>query len=262
MPKDSNHLDLLDFSVPFTLDGCPVRVNEETQQGTVGHFWKWYGSNLLSHTLRGGFAEYIVGLALGIDMHYARYNWNPADVFYEYPTEEPVDSPKHYIRIECKTSGFLESPNQRKLNQPVFSIAPSFDCDKGKLCEPKARWSDLYVFCLFTEKDCTKANALDLNQWEFYVLPTYKLNDNKLFWAMDKGKFLYDENGKHIYAESENQQRISLIRIQRYAERGEITKATFSTLKAAIDSACAEIVPNHRFKTPEEIRAEQKTAEQ
>ena len=31
--------------------------------------------------------------------------------------------------------------------------------------------ADIYVFCVQTERDLKRWNALDLEQWEFYVLP-------------------------------------------------------------------------------------------
>jgi hypothetical protein len=33
------------------------------------------------------------------------------------------------------------------------------------------------VFCLFTEQDKDKAKILDTNSWEFYVLPTKRINE-------------------------------------------------------------------------------------
>lgn len=38
------------------------------------------------------------------------------------------------------------------------------------------RWSDLYVFCLYASKD-RHESPLRLEQWEFYILPTYVLNE-------------------------------------------------------------------------------------
>ncbi len=33
-----------------------------------------------------------------------------------------------------------------------------------------------YVFCLYTERDREAADVLDLDKWEFYVLPTGRIN--------------------------------------------------------------------------------------
>ncbi len=46
------------------------------------------------------------------------------------------------------------------------------------MSEHETRESDIYVFCLYTEKDKLKANTLDADMWEFYVLPTKIINDD------------------------------------------------------------------------------------
>lgn len=35
----------------------------------------------------------------------------------------------------------------------------------------------MYVFCLLKMKDQQEINPLKLEQWEFYVLPTYKIDN-------------------------------------------------------------------------------------
>ena len=38
------------------------------------------------------------------------------------------------------------------------------------------RQADVYVFAVLAHKDKTTVDPLDLSQWEFYVVPTAKLN--------------------------------------------------------------------------------------
>ena len=42
--------------------------------------------------------------------------------------------------------------------------------------EPK-RHADLYVFCLLKHKESSTIDPLKLEQWEFYVVPTFVLNN-------------------------------------------------------------------------------------
>ncbi len=36
--------------------------------------------------------------------------------------------------------------------------------------------ADCYVFCVYTETERSKANVLDMSQWEFYVVATERIN--------------------------------------------------------------------------------------
>ena len=104
-------------------------------------FWAWQASDLLSNTLRGALAEYIVATALDIDSEDSRTG------FYEY------DLLYGDTRIEVKSSAYLQTWER--------------DAD---------RRSDIYVFCLFTEKDRASANPMLLEQWTFYVVRTDDIN--------------------------------------------------------------------------------------
>ena len=60
----------------------------------------------------------------------------------------------------------------------MFGIKPTrLQGEDGRYSEEMRRQSDVYIFCLFAEKDSGKANPLQLERWEFYVLPTCKLNE-------------------------------------------------------------------------------------
>ena len=46
----------------------------------------------------------------------------------------------------------------------------------ASLAEQATRSADLYVFCLYPERDKSKTNVLEVLAWEFYVVPTEILN--------------------------------------------------------------------------------------
>lgn len=142
----------------FTYDGMPVGI-------LLNDFWAWNSSDLLNNTLRGALAEFIVASALGIDTTVSRQDWTAYDLL----------SPSGR-KIEVKCSAYLQSWNPERLSKIQFSIRParSWDAENDFSADLK-RWSDLYVFCLYASKDRSET-PLQLERWEFYVLPTEVLN--------------------------------------------------------------------------------------
>lgn len=144
--------------------------NEPLPKGaTLLHFWQWMGSDLMSNTLRGALGEYLVALAVGAAdaRDGVQEEWAPYD----------VQSPDG-VKIEVKTSAYIQTWYQSRLYQPDFDIAPKegWDAETGLRIEEKKRWADVYVFCLHHHQDQTTVNPLDLSQWTFYVLPAATLD--------------------------------------------------------------------------------------
>ena len=136
---------------------------------TLLHFWQWMGSDLMSNTLRGALGEYLVALAVGAadTMNGVQEEWAPYD----------VHSPDG-VKIEVKTSAYIQTWHQSALNPPRFGIAPrmAWDAATNSWTIAKQRWADVYAFCLHHHQDQTTVNPLDLSQWTFYVLPTATLD--------------------------------------------------------------------------------------
>lgn len=135
-------------------------------QQKILDFWAWNSSDLLNNTLRGALAEYIVALALNIDLSSPRQDWTEYDLV-----------TKDRTRIEVKCSAYLQSWKQHKLSSIRFTCAPSQAFVNQAYDGDYARHSDIYVFCLFSSRDPQTANPLNLDQWLFYILPTKKLNE-------------------------------------------------------------------------------------
>lgn len=117
-------------------------------------FWKWSSSNLLSNTTRGIFAEFLVATATDVDLNTPREEWAEFDLI----------TPDG-IRIEVKSAAFIQTWEQKDFSKISFSI--------------KSRNSDVYVMCLLKTKDQEKIDALDLNQWVFYVLSIKEIENYK-----------------------------------------------------------------------------------
>ena len=136
---------------------------------TLLHFWQWMGSDLMSNTLRGALGEYLVALAVGAAdaRDGVQEEWAPYD----------VQSPDG-IKIEVKTSAYIQTWYQSKLYPPRFDIAikTAWVAATNSWTAEKKRWSDVYVFCLHHHQDQSTVNPLDLAQWTFYVLPAATLD--------------------------------------------------------------------------------------
>ena len=154
------------------------RFNDNPLQTTVKDFWAWSMSRLIADGPRGDLAEFIVNTALGIDTTEPKHGWGECDIIYDG------------IRIEVKCSSLLQAWERETIPKPVFSIAKRIGCDVeetdtgyryiGRSIDDKPeRRSECYIFCLFKETDRAKADPLQLEQWDFYIVPT-KTIDEKL----------------------------------------------------------------------------------
>ena len=129
-------------------NGLPLGYN-------ILNFWKWSMSDVLSNATRGLFAEFIVATAVGFEPSSVRDEWGDYDL--------TADNGK--IKIEVKSSAFIQSWEQKELSKIIFST--------------KSRKSDIYVFCLLKHTDQSTIDPLKMEQWEFYILSTLTLNNYK-----------------------------------------------------------------------------------
>jgi hypothetical protein len=153
---------------PILKDGGEyLKYKGKNTKATLLDFWCWSTSDILSNVTRGVFAEFVVATAMNIDINKPRDEWSAYDLITSTG-----------IRIEVKSSAYLQSWSQKRLSTISFSISPARYWDRnGKKVKEKKRNSDVYVFCLLKTKDKSKVNPLDLSQWEFYILSTEKINN-------------------------------------------------------------------------------------
>ena len=147
----------------FTLHGSGAGIS-------VKDFWSWAYSDLLNNTQRGVMAEFLVYSSFKSEYPppprtQMRVNWLPFD----------VTSPSGR-RIEVKSAAYLQSWTTDFPAQIQYDIAPKLAWDGKNYATEAKRNCDLFVFCLYTALTRDKS-ILDLDYWEFYVLPTYILND-------------------------------------------------------------------------------------
>ena len=183
------------------------RMNGE-ELFSVKDFWQYEYSQLLG--LSAEIAEFLVARALGIDKAENVNYWTAYDMAYRNK------------RIEVKASVYIHPWNTKISKSRSFSIEPTNNAywgngsdgvSRGKI---RSRQSEIYVFCLNRNKDLDHVDPLRVDDWVFYVVPTYVINN-------------YCRNNP-------NQKTISLSAVQRLAKAG----VGFPELRARVDSAIKE----------------------
>lgn len=147
----------------------PLTGAEPFIDGTVADFWRWALSDLRMNLARGYLVEYLVARALN-DPAPARVEWGPWDV-------QAADG----TLVEIKACGRLQSWTTRKLSTPAWTF---------KSVRADRVWSDtvgdylpvdpasrvhVWVFALQTAEDPASYDPLDVDQWQFRVMPHREL---------------------------------------------------------------------------------------
>lgn len=125
---------------------------------SLGQFWAWAYSDVLSNRNRGILAEFLVGAALDV-LDPPRVEWAAYDHLYRGR------------RIEVKAASYIQQWAQPRRSTISFDIAPKLPDNivrGGQLV--RARTADCFVFGLFGATDPVIADVLDLGSWQFYVV--------------------------------------------------------------------------------------------
>jgi hypothetical protein len=82
------------------------------------------------------------------------------------------------VKIEVKTSAYLQAWKQTKLSIPSFGIAKKqgWVGETNEWDGKHKRHADIYVFCLLHHQDKDSVEPLDVNQWTFFLVKTDQLN--------------------------------------------------------------------------------------
>jgi len=168
---------------------------------SIGEFWAWAYSDVLSNQNRAVFAEFIVGRALGVTGG-TRREWDYVDHEYNDKT------------IEVRATGFTQRWSDKTTRSPRFKIRKSkgWRAASNEYALETVRSAHCYVFCVYAETGRSRVNVLDLSKWEFLVISKTKLNA--------------------IFGD---QKTVALRVIRKYCEETD-----FKGLKATVDAALAE----------------------
>ena len=176
---------------------------------SVLDFWQYAYSQLegLADTL----AEFFVAKALGIEKAENVNYWTAYDMAYRNK------------RIEVKATRYVHPWNTHISKVRTFSIEPTnsdywgsseIGINNGRKL---SRQSEVYVFCLNNNMDIENSNPLKVDDWVFFVVPTFVINN-----------YCQDNPG---------QKKISLNVVKRLSNGGVAFDALKSTVDAAIDKS-------------------------
>jgi len=131
-------------------------------------FWRFHYSNI--YDIQGRIAEFIVAQALDIRASQNDQYWTLWDLTYRG------------IRVEVKETSYYHSFNKEgKVSQQrsfrIPKASGSYDPEVSGNNE-YCRQNDVYVFCLNTGYTKEESYPLNLNNWEFYIVPTSVINEN------------------------------------------------------------------------------------
>jgi hypothetical protein len=141
--------------------------NRKESSYSVMDFWQWSTSDLVSNATRGMLAEFIVATALGVDLNRLREEWSTWDL-----------TISDNLTVEVKCSGYIQTWGHDKLSKIKFSIKKTQAWNEvtGKYEGIKKRHATVYIFALLNPQVQEGIDPLDLDQWDFYILPTKTLD--------------------------------------------------------------------------------------
>jgi hypothetical protein len=144
----------------------PLHVHGRHLPASVLTFWQWSASDLISNAMRGRLAEYLVALALGV-ADGVRIEWDAYDL-------QTVPG----STVEVKSAAYLQRWHQHRPSVITFDIHPTlgWTAATNTYSPERKRQADVYVFALLAHRDKATLDPLNLDQWEFYVLPTAVLD--------------------------------------------------------------------------------------
>ena len=125
------------------------------------NFWQWYASGIVGNTLRGILAEFIVAQALNLT-HTLRSEWDAYDLLLP-----------NGVKIEIKSAAYIQSWFQKEPSKISFDIHKTKEMDNqtNQLADELKRQADIYVFCLLKHRNKNTIDPLNMDQWDFFILP-------------------------------------------------------------------------------------------
>lgn len=133
----------------------------------ISDFWKWACSDLIIPTNRQDFATYLVADSLELTKM-PRINWENADLRYRKK------------KIAIRSSAYVEHWKQKRPRRLSFDVSPKkgLDAKTEESVTFRNRHPEIYVFAVVNEKDLKKIDLLNLDQWQFYIVDTDRLDEH------------------------------------------------------------------------------------
>jgi hypothetical protein len=169
------------------------------QNSSLSDFWSWAFGDLCDDDIKGIFAEWMVLKLLGIPSK-RRISWANSDIITQDGVRIEVKASSHWQSWKLlDESGTLRVPPLHPISlnsRGKIKFGGLRARDAVTVADPSknvAFKSDIYVFAFQHEEEPEMWNAMDLSQWEFYVLPVKALED--LGWGSVPLKKFRPEQG-------------------------------------------------------------------
>jgi hypothetical protein len=161
------HGELGPLQAPRRTGAEPFHSGGQLLGFRLDDFWAWSVSDLVSNATRGRLAEYLVARGLGLSTAGVRNEWAAYD----------LTTPSG-IRVEVKSAAYLQAWYQRRPSIISFRTRATraWDPETNILASEAARQADVYVFALLAHPDKATLDPMNVEQWQFYVVPTRVLN--------------------------------------------------------------------------------------
>jgi hypothetical protein len=158
---------LTGWSASCTDDSSDDLDLAEIRQRTLGRVSAVFDRPVMQNNFRSLFAEHLVGELIGPSWTHVGDDWLSWDF------------ERSGVRLEVKQSAARQSWKSNGPSKPAFDIAPREGYWDGAVYVSKlARHSHIYVFSWQPETD-ESVDHRRPDQWEFYVVPTGALPDQK-----------------------------------------------------------------------------------
>jgi hypothetical protein len=131
----------------------------------IKDFWQWTYSDILINKNREDFGLFLVAHALELTKM-PRIDWGLVELRYRKK------------KIAVRTSGYIQGWRQKVPKRILFDISPKtgLDAKRDDSLTFRNREAEVYIFCVHTAREVAKADMLDLNQWQFYMVRTSVLD--------------------------------------------------------------------------------------
>ena len=158
-----------------------IQGEPSLSQATVLEFWRWAFGDLSDDDVKGFFAEWLVHKLLDIPSN-RRVSWANSDLITPRGTRIEVKSTAYWQSWKYLGEDGLPLPklnhqptdNDAKIRFSGLKARDSTTTDRSKDTDFK---SHLYVFAFQKEKQLERWSALDLAQWEFFLVPVQALRE-------------------------------------------------------------------------------------
>jgi hypothetical protein len=162
------------------LNDALIGAGVPVQNGTLLDFWKWAYSDLCDDGIKGEFAEWLVHKLLDVPSA-RRVSWANSDLITASGIGIEVKAAAYWQSwklIDGHGTPYPQPISRGPLDETKIRFGGLMARDSTTVPDhaaPRTLKSQIYVFAFQHEKDIARWNAMELSQWEFYVVKAEEL---------------------------------------------------------------------------------------